>query len=109
MTVIILDQNALTYDMCSLFTTSNATSFCTHNLPESPDKPATSTGPIDPNAACVPEAQPGLTTDFYDGCHIRTDQDNFTTPATVKPSSTDTTMEQITTTPNVEGKFGFQN
>ena len=73
------------YDSCILFTTSNATSFCTFNFfPENPVNPSLSTGPLDPNANCTGETQDGFgnTYNYYDGCHIRMDLNNFTTPMT---------------------------
>ena len=97
-----VDPGTITWDMCALYTTSNATTLCSVDFPVNPNDPPRSTGPLDPNAACIPSAAPGQMDDYHDGCHIRTDKDNFTTPVTVQTSTT--LEDQTSSTPNVEGK-----
>ena len=102
-----VDPGTITWDMCALYTTSNATALCSVDFPVNPNDPPRSTGPLDPNAACVPTATPGQMDDYHDGCHIRTDKDNFTTPVTVQTSTT--VEDQTSSTPNVEGKHYHKN
>ena len=97
------DPGTITWDMCFLYTTSNATALCSINLPVNPDDPPKSTGPLDPNAACLESSEdPGMMVDYHDGCHIRMDQNNFTTPLPVQTSTT--AVDDISSTADVEGK-----
>ena len=75
------------YDTCGLYTTSYATALCynitdhfwTNPNPLNPwlGQSKWSTGTLDPNAACIPEAteSPEITFNYHDGCNIKKDQD----------------------------------
>ena len=71
----------LNYDACILYTTSNDSSYCTHNLDESlrssikgDTKLAFADGSLNPNANCTaPQDTTGMMIDsnYYEGCNIR--------------------------------------
>ena len=63
-------------DICYLYTTANATAFCTFGQPKDPNfptNPPTSMDQIDENAKCndLRVVPPGVTLDFHEGCHIK--------------------------------------
>ena len=72
----------VSYDTCYLFTTSNASRFCTHNYGGELQSDANITvavGPLDPKATCNVTNEglsggPGVISasgDFYEGCYIK--------------------------------------
>ena len=110
-------ERTVTFDTCVLFTTTNATSLCTLDFLRNPEillsHSEWSTGPLDPNATCLPRGPDGsggfyefTRYNYNDGCYIRTDQDNLVTSVNVQTS---TSMNEETTSTDYEsGKYNFK-
>ena len=56
---------------CYLYTTSNATEFCTFNHLNHPNMPQTSSEQIDENAKCKETSAVSPRIEYHEGCHIK--------------------------------------
>ena len=72
-------NQSIGFNSCNLATTSNASSYCSFNQPADPNRPPTSSGPIDPNATCKEQMEvEGQIINYHAGCFIKKDRDQGT-------------------------------
>ena len=89
------------FDSCFLFTTSNASSFCSHNLGNDwqiTGNISFAVGPLDSNAECnngTEENTDGVTSNYYDGCHIKIEDIQGTKIAHFRPNTNKHNENQI--------------
>lgn len=67
------ETSTIRIDNCYLYTTSNATKFCSFNRLKDTNSPPSSVEQIDVKAKCEdPRALlPGVTMEYHEGCHIK--------------------------------------